>query len=525
MKKQVIFAEDAKDQILEGAELLYKAVSTTLGPKGQNAVIEAYGEPIVTHDGVTVAKAIDLSSKEKPGVRVGVEMIKSSSSKTNDNVGDGTTSSTILAYHIINEGRKIETNSNKNPMVLRRELEEAATEVLEELKKLASPLKTEKATIEIATIASENPEIGREIGKMYHTLGKNAMVAVELDQSKSKTVYEVVEGYNFDRGVISPLLIEDARTQTTTCENPLVLVAHQYLNHKDVADIVTEAFQAGNDSIVIIADDFKQDLIERSLIVRQQGMQVVLIKAPGFGEARPELLKDIAKLCGTRVFGKGFPEQIHEAKLEDLGKCGKIVTTNTETVITGGADVSEYIADLEARLKTLKGAFDKQKMEKRIAQLRAKVGQIHVGGHTEMAAEEEKYLIDDAVAATEAALKDGIVPGGGTTYVELAKRLKSTTDGANILREALYSPFKVLMTNSGERYGKKLEELTEFGKGFDVLGDGSLVDLKEHGIIDPVLVIRQAITNAVSVAGSALTCGVLIVNEKKDEKDEDIDNL
>lgn len=525
MKKRVIFAEEAKAQILEGAELLYRAVSTTLGPKGQNGVIEAYGEPIVTHDGVTVAKSIEVGReyKAKPGVRVGIEMIKSSSSKTNDNVGDGTTSSTILAYHLINEGMKLEENG-KNPMILRRELEVAKEEVLAELEKLAAPLKTEKATIEIATISSENVEIGKEVGKMYHKLGKNAMVAVELDQSRSVTKYEIIEGYNFDRGVISPLFIQDPRTQTTTLENPVVFVAHQYLNRKDVADLVTEAYQAGHDCMVIIADDFKQDFIEAA-IAGSQDMLLVGIKAPGFGEARPQLLTDIAKLCGTRVFGKGFPEKISDAKLEDLGKVGKVVTTNDETVLTGTQDVSEHIKDLESKLKTLKGAFDKQKLEKRIAQLRAKVGEIHVGGHTEMEAEERKMLIDDAVAATEAAVKDGIVPGGGTTYIELAKRLTDTSDGAAILKEALYAPFKVLMTNSGERYGKKLEQLTEYGKGFDVLGDGSLVDLKEHGIIDPVMVIKQAITNAISVAGSALTCGVLIANENVEEKETENDNL
>lgn len=518
MKKTVVFDEEAKEQIRQGAELLYRAVSTTLGPKGQNGVIEAYGEPIVTHDGVTVAKSIEVKSNDKPGIRVGVEMIKSSSSKTNDNVGDGTTSSTILAYHLIEEGMKL-ISTGKNPMILRRELDSASDEVLTELKNLSEPIKTEKATIEIATIASENPEVGKSIGKMYHTLGKDAMVAVELDQSKSTTEYNIVEGYTFDRGLISPMLIIDSRTQTSTADNPAVLVVHQHLTGKDVVPIVKEVFAAGKDSMVIIADDFTPDFVVGCIELQDQ-MTVLGIKAPGFGEMRPQLLNDIAKLCGTKVFGKGFPDKLATAKPADLGKCEKVIAGLEETVITGGTDVSDHIKDLEAKLANTKGQFDKEKIERRIAQLRAKVGQILVGGNTEMEAEERKYLIDDAVAATEAALKDGVVPGGGTTYVELSKRLATDTDGANILKEALLSPFKVLMTNSGERYGVKLEELTEFGKGFDVLGDGSLVDLKEHGIIDPVLVIRQAITNAVSVAGSVLTTGVLIAIEKEDDDDE-----
>ncbi|CAB4183310.1 GroL Chaperonin GroEL (HSP60 family) [uncultured Caudovirales phage] len=524
MKKKIILGQEAKKQILEGAELLYNAVSTTLGPKGQNAVIEVYGEPIVTHDGVTVAKSIEVGKEfnDRPGVRVGIEMIKASSSRTNDNVGDGTTSSTILAYHLIDGGMKLIEGGVKNPMVLRRELDDAAIEVLAELEKLAEPIKTEKAAIEIATISSENKEIGKQVGHMYHVLGKDGMVAVDIG-TKPVTEYEIVEGYNFDRGLISPMMVADSRTQSTTINNPAIVVAHQHVSFRDAARIIAEAYQAGHDGIVFIADDFKNDFIDASLLKKDQ-MEIIGVKAPGFGEQRPELLRDIAKLTGTKLFGTGCPDKLEAIKLEDLGTCEKIVITNHETVITGGKDVSEHIKDLLSKLDKLTGDFDKDKLEKRIAKLRAKVGQIRVGGNTEMEAEERKYLVDDAVAATEAALRDGIVPGGGVTYVELSKRLKGTTDGAAVLREALLSPFKVLMNNSGERYGKKLEELKEYGKGFDVMAGGDLVDLKEHGIIDPVMVIRQAITNAVSVASSALTTGVLIVNEKVEEDKDDEDN-
>lgn len=519
MKKQIITGNEAKEQLLEGAKLLYEAVSSTLGPKGQNAVIEAYGEPIVTHDGVTVAKSIESVMDCSPGARVGVEMIKASSSKTNDNVGDGTTSSTILAYHLIDDGMaKIQTG--KNAMVLRRELDKAAEEVLSLLPDLAEPIKTEKSTIEIATIASENPDIGREVGKMYHALGKDAMVVVELGQ-KPVIEYEIVEGYVFDRGLLSPMMVLDQRTQSTTVKNPAILVCHQSVALKDVFQLCQELYNQGKDGIVIVADDFKNDLLDWAL-TRLGDFNVVGVKAPGFGEQRMELLRDISKFVGTEPVGPKFPKKIADLKPADLGTCREIVSTQSETVITGGQDVSGYIKDLQAKIKTTKGEFDKNKIERRIAQLHARVGQIRVGGNTEMEAEERKYLIDDAVAATEAALKDGIVPGGGTTYIELARRLKSSTDGAELLRNALEAPFKVLMSNAGERYGKKLEELTEFGKGFDVMGDGSLVDLKEHGIIDPVLVIKQTITNAVSVAASALTTGVIITREEeKSDKEEE----
>jgi chaperonin GroEL len=520
MKKKIITGDQAKEQLLEGAKLLYGAVSTTLGPKGQNAVIEAYGEPIVTHDGVTVAKAIEDVEDCSPGARVGIEMIKSSSSKTNDNVGDGTTSSTILAYHLMDKGmEKIKTG--KNAMVLRRELDVASGEALKHLDTLAQPLTTEKATIEVATISSEDAEVGRQVGKMYHTLGKDGMVVVEVG-TKPDTEYEIVEGYTFDRGVLNPMMLTDMRTQSTTVKNPVILVAHQTVSLRDVAMLFDELWQNEKDGIVIICNDFKNDLLDEALRRMSTDFQIIGIKAPGFGDQRIELMKDIAALTDTEVVGDHVKKKLDTMTIAELGTAEKLVATSQETVITGGQDVSKYIKALESQVALTKGEFDKSKIDKRIAQLHAKVGQIRVGGNTEMEAEERKYLVDDAVAATEAALKDGIVPGGGTTYLELSRRLDGLTDGSKLLQEALQAPFKVLMANAGERSGKKLDELKEFGKGFDVMGDGTLVDLKEHGIIDPVMVIKQAITNAVSVAGSALTTGVLITTEKeKDEKEEE----
>lgn len=522
MKKRIITGDQAKEQLLEGARLLYEAVSTTLGPKGQNGVIQAFGEPIVTHDGVTVAKAIENILDASDGAQVGIEMIKASSSKTNDNVGDGTTSSTILAYHLMEKGME-KIKNGKNAMMLRRELDIARDEALEHLKELSLPVKTEKETIEIATISSENKDIGREVGHMYHVLGKDGMVVVEIG-TKPVIEYEIVEGYTFDRGFINPMQITDQRTQSTTLRNPAILVTHTTPSMKEIGPIVDELFQAGKDSLVVVCNDFKNDLLERALRSMQQDFQVIGIKAPGFGDNRVELMKDLAAICGTEAVGNLLPKKAEDLSISELGTCEEIVITQNETVITGGADVKEYVANLESKLKTTKGEFDKNKLEKRIAQLHAKVGQIRVGGNTEMEAEERKYLVDDAVAATEAALKEGIVPGGGTTYVHLSNLIKGTTDGHELLREALLTPFKVLMQNAGERAGVKLQQLTDFGMGFDVMGDGSLVDLKEHGIIDPVLVIKQAITNAVSVAGSALTTGVLITNKKeKEDKERDDD--
>jgi len=510
MKKQVIPGEEAREQILDGAKLLYEAVSTTLGPKGNNAVIEAYGEPVVTHDGVTVAKAVEVSSKDRPGVRVGVELIKSSSSKTNDNVGDGTTSSTILAYHLIDQGLKL-IKQGKNPMMLRRELDEAAKTVLSKLETLKEDVKTKEAMIQVATISSENKEIGRQVGTMYHKLGKDAMVAVEMG-NKPETEYEIVEGFTLDRGLLSPYMVTDHRTQTTTILNPAVIVYNGSLGSRDVGFVAQQLYDEGRDGLVLICEEFKQDLIDFAATQKDK-FQLIGIKTPGFGDQRLEMLKDVAAFCGTTVQKDQIDPSQH-------GTLGKVVASLKEAVFTGGSDVSEYISDLKARQNAEKTQIDKDKIDKRISRLHAKVGQIRVGGNTEMEAEERKYLIDDAVCATEAAIKEGIVPGGGTTYVHLSRELTSNTDGENILKEALQTPFRVLMSNAGERGGLLLEQLTEFGKGFDVMGSLELIDLKEHGVIDPVLVIKQAITNAVSVAGSALTTGVLIVREEENDEKE-----
>lgn len=524
MKKLIITGDEAKEQLLEGAKILYEAVSTTLGPKGNNVVIEAYGEPIVTHDGVTVAKSIENVKNARPGAQVGIEMIKASSSKTNDNVGDGTTSTTVIAYHLMDKAME-KIKNGKNAMVLRRELDEAKDQALHILKDLSMPVETEKQTIEIATISSENKEIGKQVGHMYHELGKDGMVIVEMG-TKPETEYEIIEGYVFDRGFINPMQITDQRTGSTTLKNPAVLVAHNTVSIKDVRPLIQEVFDEGQaDSLVIVCNDFKNDMLETALRSMQQDFLIVGVKAPGFGENRAELLRDIAAVTGTEAVGNLLAKNIDDLSAADLGTCEEIVITPSETVITGGDDKGTKLHTemLKVKLNDTKGQFDKQKIEKRIAQLKAKVGQIRVGGNTEMEAEERKYLVDDAVAATEAALKDGIVPGGGTTFVEVSKRLEGSGEGIELLKEALLAPFKILMQNAGERYGKKLEELKEFGKGFDVMGDGTLVDLKDHGVIDPTMVIKQSIMNATSVAGSVLTAGALVCNvkEKKDEEEDD----
>lgn len=514
MKKKII-KDGAKEQLMEGAKLLYEAVSATLGPKGQNVVIESYGEPIVTHDGVTVAKSIEIDSPDRPGARIGVEMVKASSSKTNDNVGDGTTTSTILAYHLIREGMEF-VKLNKNSMILRKELEEASYEALAALELLAEPVDSKEKAISIAKISSESSEIGEIVGSMFHKLGKDAMISVEIGQ-KTELEHDIVEGYSFDRGLISPYMIRDSRTQSTTCEQAPILISSKSLGLSDIEPLLSELYQEGFDQVVIITDDFKSDLIAHSIAQRGK-FDIIGIKAPGFGENRLELLRDVASLADTKVY-----DGTSSFAISDLGTCDKIIASTKETVMTGLKDAKDRIIDIKAKIKDGKSEYEKDKLEKRLAQIRGKVGVLRVGGATEMAAEETKYLVDDAVAATQAAMKEGVVAGGGVTYLQLINSIVSDTDGAKVLKKALEYPFRVLMENAGERPGQKLKELvgTEPYTGFNVM-TGEMTNLKEIGVIDPVLVVKQAITNSVSVAGSVLTAGVLIVNdeEKNDEKEE-----
>ncbi len=512
MKKQVI-KEEAKQQLLKGAKLLYDAVSTTLGPMGENAVIQTYEEPIVTHDGVTVAKSIDVDFPDEPGIKLGVDMIKVSSSKSNDNVGDGTTSSTILAYHLISSGiQKVTTG--KNSQVLRKEIESAAAQALGALGKISSPVDTEEKAVSIATISSENQEVGEIVGKMFYKLGKDAMVTVEIGD-KTDIEHSIVEGYTFDRGVVASHMILDSSTNTTTIEKPVIFISSKAINTFDIAELAARAHSEGHDSFVIITDEIKTDLMAKS--IKERGLfNIIAIRAPGFGERRLALLDDIAKITGGKVYDGSQP-----LTYEDLGTCDKLVTTEKETVLTGCQDATEHIKSIEDKITKESSEYEKQKLEHRVAQLKANIGVIKVGGFTEMAAEEKKHLVDDAVAATEAALKEGYVPGGGITYLTLSKAITDDSDGAKILKEALETPFRVLMENGGHRPGLKLKELEGTkGMGCDAV-TGEIVDLVEKGIIDPALVIRQVITNAVSVAGQVLTAGVLITNKKEKNNEEE----
>lgn len=511
VKKRII-KEGVKQQLLEGARILHDAVSTTLGPKGENAVIQTYGEPLVTHDGVTVANSIEIEAEDASAI--GLEMVKVSSNKNNDNVGDGTTSATILAYNIVKEGMHF-IDSGKNSMILRKEIEVAALEAMEELDRISKPVTTEKEAINIATISSQDEAVGKTVGKLFHKLGKGAQVSIERAE-KLGVESKIVEGYTFNNGLSYPHMVRDKKTQSTTLDSPAILVSSKPLGMSDIATITQKLYSDGIDQILLITDELKGDLVVESQ--RNKGkFDIIAVRAPGFGDNRLELLEDIAKLCNTKVYN-GSQSFI----VADLGCCDKVIASQTETVIYGGEDVSEYVKELEVKLKEETSEYEKEKLIKRIAALRSQIGILKVGALTEMADDELKRLVDDAVSSTESAMKEGYVPGGGMTYIQLSKAIKGDSDGAKTLREALHAPFRVLMDNSGEQAGVVLKSLENepFGMGMNVL-TGEIVDLVKDGVIDSTSVIKNALKNSVSVAGSILTSGVAVLNEKEKHEEED----
>lgn len=513
---KIVIKEGVKEQLLKGAEILYDAVSTTLGPKGLNAVIEVYGEPLVTHDGVTVANSIEIDDGAAPAAKIGLEMVKVSSKKNNDNVGDGTTTATVLAYHIARLGvERINRDFALSPMVLRKEIEAASEEALKYLDKATKPVATEQDAISVATISSQNKEVGEIVGKLFYKLGKDAQVSIEQGYTPG-IESEVVEGYSFDRGIAYPHMIMDPKTQSTTLVAPAILISSVPIGITDVYTVTQSLYNNGVDELFIIADDIKQDLLTESS--KKKGtFNFVHVRAPGFGEHRLELLEDIAKLTKTKVYdGKT------SLAVADLGMAEKVIASPSETVIYGAQDISEYVATLETRLKKETSEYEKEKLTKRIAQLKSSVGIIRVGGLTEMAHDELNHLVTDAVCATQSAMKEGFVPGSGVTYLAMADAVKSTTEGAKILKEALQYPFNILLENSGQRPGVVKVELSKHpeGTGMNVL-TGKMVDLVEEGIIDSVSVVKNAVKNAVSVAGSILTTGVAITNKKEDKSEEE----
>lgn len=536
MAKKVFYDDDARARVLAGAAQLYEAVKVTMGPKGRNVVIsKSYGGPTVTHDGVTVAKEIDLPQKDDAslGESVGAELVKQAANKMNDVVGDGTTAVTVLAYHLLAEANRL-IAAGHNPMDLRRGLEKAAAEVLGKIKNFTEQVGSNKSRIaDVATISAGDKTIGTLIAGVIAKVGKEGVVTVEESQGLEMES-EVVEGFTMDRGYVSPYMVTDPARMEAVYDKPAILITDKKISSvQEFLPILEKAAQAGKKEMVIIAEDLEGEALATLVLNKLKGVfNALAIKAPAFGDRRKEILEDIAILTGGQVISEERGDSFETADLSALGTARKVIADkDNSTIIEGGgaaADIAARISQIQKQIEKVSSEYEKENLEKRMAALTGKVAVIRVGGSTETEIEEKKFRVDDAVAATKAAVAEGIVPGGAVTYVDLARAITqdeataadSTAAGWLILKNALLQPFKQLMANSGLNPEEKLAKVLEAkpGMGFNVNDPAKIVDLKTEGIIDPAKVVREAIQNAVSVAGTAMTMGGLVIDIPEEEK-------
>lgn len=530
MPKKIFYDDDARQRVLGGAKALYDAVKTTLGPKGRNVVIgRSFGNQTVTKDGVTVAKSVELPEidDETLGYKVGADLIKQAASKLNDKAGDGTTTVTVLTYHILNEANKL-IASGHNPILLKRGIEQAAQQALENLDKLSEDIKgNQKRITEVATISASDPEIGKLIADVMKKIGKDGTVTVEASQGLSME-NEVVDGYTFDRGFISPYMVTDQTRMEAVYEKPAILVTDKKINNiQDILPLLESMAAKGMKNLLVIAEDVEGEPLGAFILNKLKGaFNAVAVKAPSYGEHQKQVLHDIATFAGATFISDELGNQ--SLDLDVLGTARKVIVTKDSTTIVGGAgkQVDQRVKDILTQAENATSEYDKENLQKRAASLGCSVAVIKVGGASETEIEEKKFRVDDAVAAVKAALADGIVAGGGVTLLNLANTIDTDAEsgsesaGRTLLKDALTEPFLTLLRNSGitpERWIFNIGDKP--GLGINVLDEGSgLIDMKKAGIIDPTRVTREVISSAVSVAGTAMTMGALVVDIPEKEQ-------
>lgn len=528
MAKKVFYDDDARSRVLGGAKALYDAVKVTYGPKGRNVVIaKGYGGPTVTHDGVTVAEAVDLpeNDDETLGYKVGAELIKQAASKLNKVAGDGTTTVTVLTYSILSEANKL-IAAGLNPMELRKGIEEAGSEIVKQLDTLAESIEGKKERVaEVATISAGSREIGELIAGVIEKVGKEGVVTVEAGQGLELEA-EVVEGFNLDRGWVSPFFVTDAGRQEAVYEKPAIVITDKKVSSvQDFLPVIEKLAQAGKKDVVLFADEVEGEVLSILVLNKLKGvLNTVAVKAPAFGDRRKEIFEDIAKLTGSTVISEDQGLTFENVGLEVIGSARKIIVGKDSTTIIEGAgkakDIKDRITQIVAQADNASSEYDKEQYEKRAAALSGKVAVIKVGGATETEIDEKKFRVDDAVAATKAALAEGIVAGGGVTLVNLAAKIDASgaderSAGRQVLKNALRQPFVQIMENAGLNSQALLAQVEagKVGFGIDVNApEKGLIDVKKAGVIDPARVTKEAVQNAVSIASTAATMGALVVD-------------
>ena len=528
MAKKIFYADQARDKVLSGAKQLYDAVKVTFGPKGQNVVIEkSYGNPTITHDGVTVAEAVDLgSSEENLGEQIGAKLIKSAAQKLNKVAGDGTTTVTVLTYNILSEANKL-IAAGVNPMELRKGIEKAGEEIVAKINQAAEKIEgNDKKVAEVATISAGDKEIGELIASVISKIGKDGIVTVEAGQGLEME-QEIVEGFSYDKGYSSPFFVTDLNRQEAIFDKPLILLTDKKISaSNEILPVLEKVAQSGHKDLVIIAEEVSGEALSLLVLNKLKGVfNSLVLKAPAFGDRRKEILEDIAVLTGATVISEDKGMKLEDAEISNLGSAKKIITTkDNSTIISGAGDhkaVKARIELIKSQANLATSDYDREQYEKRAAALLGKVAVIKVGGATETEIDEKKYRVDDAVAATKAALDEGIVTGGGVTLVNLANQLTGEDAGTKIVKNALKAPLLHILENAGLNAQALLAavENAKPGQGINVMEpEKGLQDLKKAGVIDPARVTREAVQNAISIAATAITMGALIVEppEKAD---------
>jgi chaperonin GroEL len=529
MAKQLLFSEEARQKLLKGVNILSKAVVTTLGPKGRNVALDKkWGAPSIVHDGVTVAKEIEL---EDPFENMGAQLIKEAASKTNDVAGDGTTTSTLLAQAIVTKGLKNIT-AGANPMLMKKGIDKGVTAVVNQIKKMAKPVKGNQEISQVATISSADEAIGAKIAEALKMAGRNGVV--EVEESKGLTMsIDHKEGMEFDKGFASPYFVTNPDKMEAEIENPLILITDQKI--AAVSDFLPflENIVKASKNIVIIADEIEGEALATLVVNKLRGaFNILAVKAPGFGDRRQAMLEDIAILTGASVISEETGRKLDSVTIEDCGKAEKVWADKDNCRIIGGKGskkaINARVASIKQELDRTDSEFDQEKLQERLAKLAGGVAVINVGAATEIELKETQERVKDAVEATKAAIEEGIVPGGGVTMLRAIKALDTVKPdnedekvGLDILRYALRQPVRLLADNSGADAGwvvKKVEAGTkDFGFNCLTMKFGSML---KQGILDPAKVVRSALQNAASVAGMILTTEVTITDLPEKEEDK-----
>jgi chaperonin GroEL len=533
MAKQIMFGEDARKELKKGVDTLANSVKITLGPKGRNVALDKkWGAPTVTHDGVSVAKEIEL---EEPYQNMGAQLLKEAATKTNDVAGDGTTTATVLAQAIVTEGLR-NVAAGANPMLLKRGIEKGTGAVSKAITDMAIPISTYDRIAAVAAISAQDQEIGRLIADVMDKVGKDGVITVEEGKSLGFET-EYVEGMQFDRGYISPYFITSPERMEAVLEDPYILIHDKKISAaQDLVPALEKLIQIGKRNLVIIAEDIDGEALATLVLNKLRGVfNVLAVKAPGFGDRRKAMLQDLAILTGGTVITDELGRKLDTVTINDLGRADKVVANKDETTVVGGAgsdaEIQGRINQIRVEIDASTSDYDREKLQERLAKLAGGVAIIKVGAGTEVELKEKKHRVEDALSATRAAVEEGIVPGGGVTLIRAAAALDAvegdtTGDartGIRILRRALEEPMRWIVQNAGYDGAVIVEEVrrrngaNEMTIGFDVMGE-TWVNMVEAGIIDPAKVTRSAVENAASIAAMILTTEALVTDIPEKEK-------